>query len=78
MTLNEFIMLSEDGQWATVYSMGKSLDIVIEGNSKYVLYAIDKFFVEVEWNIETEEIVDKRVFKLGDTLDRYSNVSKEI
>jgi len=71
-------MLSEDGQWATVYSMGKSLDIVIEGNSKYVLYAIDKFFVEVEWNIETEEIVDKRVFKLGDTLDRYSNVSKEI
>ena len=78
MTLNEFKMLSEDGQWATVYSMGKSLDIVIEGNSKYVLYAIDKFFVEVEWNIETEEIVDKRVFKLGDTLDRYSNVSKEI
>ena len=78
MTLNEFIMLSEDGQWATVYSMGKSLDIVIEGNSKYVLYAIDKFFVEVEWNIETEEIVDKRVFKLGDTLDRYSNVPKEI
>ena len=71
-------MLSEDGQWATVYSIGKSLDIVIEGNSKYVLYAIDKFFVEVEWNIETEEIVDKRVFKLGDTLDGYSNVPKEI
>ena len=59
-------------------SKGKFLDIVIAGNSKYVLYAIDKFFVEVEWNIETDEIVDKRVFKCGDTLDRYSNVPKDI
>ncbi len=41
-------MLSEDDQWDTVFSIGKFLDIVIEGNSKYVLYAIDKFFVEVE------------------------------
>jgi len=51
MTLYQYKMLSEDGQWATVFSIGKFLDIVIDGNSKYVLYAIDKFFVEVEWNI---------------------------
>jgi hypothetical protein len=57
---------------------GKFLDNVIEGNSKYVLYAIDKFFVEVEWNIENDEIVGKGVFKCGHTLDRYSNVPKEI
>ena len=57
---------------------GKFLDNVIEGNSKYVLYAIDKFFVEVEWNIETDEIVGKGEFKYGHTLDRYSNVPKEI
>jgi len=46
--------------------------MVIEGNSKFVLCAIEKFFVEVEWNIETDEIVDKGAFKCGDTLDRYS------
>ena len=45
-------MLSEDEQYDTVFSKGKFLDIVIEeGNSKYVLYAVDKFFVEVVWNI---------------------------
>ncbi len=50
----------------------------IEGNSKFVLYALDKFYIEVEWDIETDQIVDKGVFKCGDTLDRCSNVPKEI
>ena len=49
MTLYEYRMLSEDDQWDNVFSKGKFLDIVIEGNTKHVLYAIDKFFVEVEW-----------------------------
>ena len=71
-------MLSEDKQYDTVFAKGKFLDIVIEGSSKYVLYAIDKFFVEVEWNNKTDEIVGKGEFKCGDNLDRYSNVPKEI
>lgn len=71
-------MLDEDAQWDAVFSNGKFLDIVIEGNSKYVLYAIDMFFVEVEWNIETDEIEGKGEFKYSDTLDRHSNVPKEI
>ena len=77
MTLYEYKMLSEDGQWDTVFSIGKFLDIVIEGNSKYVLYAKDKFFVEVEWNIENDQIVGKGQFKCGATLDRNSNDPKE-
>jgi hypothetical protein len=48
MTFYEYKILSEDDQYNTVFKIGKFLDIVIEGNSKYVLYAIDKFFVEVE------------------------------
>ena len=63
MTLYQYKMLSEDEQWDTVFSIGKFLDIVIEGNSKFVLYAIDKFFVEVEWNIENDKIVEKGEFK---------------
>ena len=78
MTLYQYKTLSEDDQWDTVFSIGKFLDIVFEGNSKYVLYAIDKFFVEVEWNIETDEIIGKGEFKYGHTLDKYSNVPKEI
>lgn len=60
MTLYEYRMLSEDDQWDAVFSIGKFLDIFIEGNSKYVLYAIDKFFVEVEWNIENDNIIGKK------------------
>ncbi len=78
MTLYQYKMLSEDDQWDTVFSKGRYLDMVIEGNPKFVLYAIDKFFIEVEWNIETDQTVDKGVFKYGNTLDRYSNVPKEI
>ena len=78
MTLYEYKMLSEDDQWDTVFSKGKFLDIVIEGNTKHVLHAMDKFFVEVEWNVENDEIIGKGEFKYGDTLDRYSNVPKEI
>ena len=35
------------------------------------------FFVEVEWDIEQDEIMGKGQFKEGDTLDKYSNVTKE-
>ena len=78
MTFYEYKMLSEDDQWDAVFSIGKFLDIFIDGNSKYVLYAIDKFFVEVEWNIENDNIIGKGEFKCGETLDNYSNVPMEI
>ena len=78
MTLYEYKMLSEDEQYDTVFSKDRFLDIVIEGNSIYVLYAIDNFFVEVIWDNEKDEIIGKGVFKEGDSLDRYSNIPKEI
>ena len=78
MTLDEYKMLSEDEQYDIVFSKGKFLDIVIEGNSKYVLYAINKFFIEVEWNNEKDEIIGKGEFKGGDSFDRHSNVPKKI
>ena len=78
MTLYEYKILSEDDQWDAVFYIGKFLDIFIEGNSKYVLYAIDKFFIEVEWNIENDNIIGKGEFKCGETLDKYSSVPKDI
>ena len=49
-------MLSEDEQYDNVFSKGKFLDIHIDGNTKYVLYVLDKLFVEVIWDIEEDEI----------------------
>ncbi|WP_299164441.1 hypothetical protein [uncultured Eudoraea sp.] len=62
----------------TLYSQKASSLIVIEGNSKFVLYAIDKFFVEVIWDNEKDEIIGKGVFKEGNSMDKYSNVPKEV
>lgn len=76
MTLYEYKMLSEDDQWDTVFSIGKFLDIVKEGNSKFVLYAIDKCFVEVEWDEEKDEIISKGVFKEGNSLP-VSHINRE-
>ena len=78
MTLYEYKMLSEDEQYETVFAKGKFLDIVIEGNSKLVLYAIDMFFVEVIWDNEKDEIIGKGTFKEGDSLNKYGNVPREI
>ena len=74
MTLYEYKMLSEDEQYDTVFARGKFLDIVIEGSSKYVRYAIDKFFVEVIWNNEKDEIIGLGQFKEEESLDKYSNI----
>lgn len=36
------------------------------------------FFVEVEWDNEKDEIIGIGQFNEGDSLDKYSNVPKEI
>ena len=76
MTLYE--LKNFDSQDDTVFAKGKFIGISIDGNNKYVLYALDKFFAEVECDIEQDEIIGKGVFKEGDSLDKYSNVPKEI
>ena len=60
------------------FDKGQNDDSLYDALAWEGLYAIDKFFVEVEWNIEKEKIVGKGEFKYGHTLDRYSNVPKEI
>jgi len=61
MTLYEYKMLSEDEQYDTVFAKDKFLDIVIEGNSKFVLYARDKFFVEVIWILKRMRLLQRNV-----------------
>ncbi|UCD62379.1 MAG: hypothetical protein JSV59_02800 [Flavobacteriaceae bacterium] len=57
---------------------GKFLNIHFNGNNKYVLYAVDMFFVEVIWDIAEDEVIGLGQFKEGYSLDKYSNVPKEI
>jgi hypothetical protein len=75
MTLYEFNRLEQPQQYETVLNgLGVYLDNYINGKQRYNLYAIDKFFVEVEYDAEKNEIKGLRAFKAGELLDKYSNL----
>ncbi|WP_405350689.1 hypothetical protein [Nonlabens sp. Asnod3-H03] len=68
-------MLQEQQQYDVVLNgLGVYLDNHINGHQRYNLYAINRFFVEVEYNSTTNKIVNLRAFKAGDLLDKYSNL----
>jgi hypothetical protein len=76
MTLYEFILLAEHQQYDEVLNgSGVYLDNHINGNQRFNLYAIDKFFVEVEYNNTKNKIVGLRPFKTGSILNKYSNIN---
>ena len=50
------------------------MDAIIEGNYRFALYAIDKFFVEVEFDKKENKIIRNIPFKTGRLLDKYSNL----
>jgi len=74
MTLYEFNLLKEPQQYYQVLNKsGIYLDNHINGSKRFNLYAIDRFFVEVEYNNTENKIVGLRSFKTGSLLDKYSN-----
>lgn len=72
MTLYEFNRLSEDEQLKTVWSIGIFLDNNISKSEMVSCYAIDLFFVELLYYIDTNKITEVRSFKSGRCLDKYS------
>ena len=50
ISLYEFSRLPEQEQYNIFFNGNTLLDYKINGNQKFALYAIDKFFVEVENN----------------------------
>jgi len=48
------------------------LDALIKGSTRYLLYSLGLFFVEIEYNSMDNKIVNKRSFVTGELLERYS------
>jgi hypothetical protein len=74
MTLRNFRLLDLNNKMQVVNQQGKYLDNRITENIKCNLYAIDMFFVEVEYNTHLNKITNIKSFKSGHLLDRYSNI----
>ena len=72
MGLYEYKILSEDEQWNTLWDKGKFLTNLKLIDKSFSLYAIDKFFVEVELDQLTDKIIGKKVFMHGHCMEKYS------
>ncbi len=75
MTLYKFNLLNEAEQYDTVFTKGTFLDSKNYGAKRFALYAIDRFFVEVEYDAPNNKIVGLKSFKTGALLDKYSNIN---
>ncbi|WP_338357326.1 hypothetical protein [Yeosuana marina] len=73
MTLYEFNSLSEHDKYDHIFTKGEFIDYKIEKEKRFALYAIDMFFVEIEYNNEKNKIQNLRSFKTGKLLDKYSD-----
>lgn len=73
MTLYEFNSLSEHDKFDIVFTKGEFIDYRLKMEKRFALYAIDMFFVEVEYDNKKNKIQNLRSFKCGELLDKYSS-----
>jgi hypothetical protein len=72
MTLYNFNVLELNEKMQVVNQQGKYLDNFLTEKLNFNLYALDMFFVEVEYNKRLNQISNIKSFKDGYLLDRYS------
>jgi len=78
MTLYNFNKLGLNERMEAVNQSGTFLDNHVTDTERCNIYAIDKFFVEVVYNPESNSITEIRSFKTGALLDKYSNIDNEV
>ena len=78
MGIYDFNILSEHDQYDKVFNKGQFVDAIIKEEIKYALYAVSMFWVEVTYDAMSNKIAGIKSFVGVETLDKYSNVHKEI
>ena len=57
MTLYQFKLLRERDQYNTVWEKGILVDARITEQYKFLLYRVDTFYVEIQYNSESNKIM---------------------
>ena len=73
MTLYEFKLLPEQEQYRILFKEGDFITYRLEQNSSFALYALEKFFVEVDYDPKNNKIIRMISFVRGEKLDIYSS-----
>lgn len=71
LTLYEFRCLSEKEQYHMVFTAGDFIDSVTRGSNTFMLYSLNRFFVEVVYHSPTNKILKKQAFLTGRIIDKY-------
>ncbi len=69
--LYEFNLLPPQEQHEIVHSKATFLDVVEDGNLKYALYGLEKFYIELLYDVPSNRIIKLKTFKRGQLLDKY-------
>ena len=75
LTLYQYKLLSDHEQYDLLFTQGDFLDMVIEGNSRFAVYALFKFFVEVEYINKENKIIALKSFVTGEIMDKYTDLN---
>lgn len=73
MGIYEYLAMSQEEQWDILWDDGVYITSYKSIDCSYRLYAIDKFYVEVEMCVTNETVLGMGVFKEGKKLDKYIN-----
>ncbi len=72
MTLENFLSLTTEKQWDELWDNGTHLNNYSSIDCKFTLYALHKFFVEIELCVETEKILGLHPFGHGQRMEKYA------
>ena len=68
-------LLSDHEQYDLLFTQGDFLDMFTEGNSRFAVYGLFRFFVEVECNNKENKFIVLKSFVTGKIMDKYSELS---
>ena len=74
ITLYEFSRLPENEQYNIVFNTGTFIDHFVTDRQKLSLFAVEDFFVEVEYSSEQNKVIDIKTSKTGRELFKYSPI----
>jgi hypothetical protein len=71
LSINDFNILTQHEQYDLVFTKGDFVNYYLKGATRYALYSLFKFFVEVEYNVSRNRIINLKAFEEGMLLDKY-------
>ena len=72
MTINEFNKLDNHNKFDLTFNQGTFIEYFINGNQRFALYSIFKFYVEVKYCTSENKIKELTSFDDGVLLEKYS------